>query len=48
MADNEDDTRMLVNSGKDDDGEPNLRPWLSIKDDNPRERPTGDDCKEEL
>lgn len=32
------DMRMLVNSGNDEDGEPNLRPWLQIKDDNPPER----------
>ncbi len=35
--DSEMDTRMLVNSGNDEDGEPNMRPWLSIKDDNPPE-----------
>lgn len=29
------DMRMLVNSGTDEDGEPVLRPWLQIKDDNP-------------
>lgn len=33
--DDEIDTRMLVNSGNDEDGGPNLRPWLSLKDDNP-------------
>lgn len=36
--DEEMDTRMLVNSGNDEDGEPNVRPWLSIKDDNPPEK----------
>jgi hypothetical protein len=36
-ADDYIDMRMLVNSGTDEDGEPNLRPWLQIKDDNPPE-----------
>ena len=36
MADDDEiDTRLLVNSSTDDDGVPNLRPWLSVKDDNP-------------
>lgn len=39
MCDDEMDTRMLVHSGNDEDGEPNLRPWLQIKDDNPPEPP---------
>lgn len=31
------DTRLLVNSSTDDDGEPVLKPWLSMKNDNPPE-----------
>lgn len=41
MPDDEIDMRMLVNSGTDDDGEPNLRPWLSLKDDLPDDPPKG-------
>ncbi|MEV8439124.1 hypothetical protein AB0425_17255 [Actinosynnema sp. NPDC051121] len=29
------DTRLMVHSGTDDDGTPNLRPYLQLKDDNP-------------
>ena len=31
----EQDMRMLVKSSEDDDGVPNLKPWLEMKDDNP-------------
>lgn len=36
------DTRMLVNSGNDEDGEPNLRPWLSLKKDTAEGEPAKD------
>lgn len=29
------DTRMHIHSSTDDDGVPVLKPWLSLKDDNP-------------
>jgi hypothetical protein len=33
------DTRMLVRSSTDDDDEPVLKPWLSLKNDNPSPPP---------
>ena len=41
----EDDMRMLVHSSTDADGEPVLKPWLSIKDDNPPEPKQSDTKK---
>ncbi|SDK29733.1 hypothetical protein SAMN04488074_10594 [Lentzea albidocapillata subsp. violacea] len=32
------DVRLLVHSSTDDDGEPVLSPWLSLKNDNPPKR----------
>jgi hypothetical protein len=35
------DTRMLVRSSVDDDGEPVQKPWLSLKNDNPPPKKKG-------